>query len=300
MRAICLGEILIDFIALEPGPLQQATHFIRCTGGSATNLAVGLHAFGIDVDICSRVGKDLMGKVALNALRNYGISTKHIAIDSKKPTKCSFISHDDTGKRFIEIVNRDSADQNLTFEDIQSAVSTPFDLLHISGVMLLSDQGLAMVTVCIDWANKHGARISFDPVFDLERAHESVKKRIVEVLPRCDVIKLNDTEYRAVSHDMSFPRMASSMIIHTQGDKGALIKYGTCAVTIPAIEAPCIDPTGAGDAFFASFLALLMNEFSDDLPTDGASIQRLGEAGAAHASRIIQHVGGITYYKTVT
>ena len=253
MRAVCLGEVLIDFIAPEPGPLQQATHFFRCTGGSGANLAVGLHSFGVNIDLCSKVGKDLMGKVALSELQTLGLPIAHVYTDSRKPTKCSFISHDEAGKRYIEIVNRDSADQNMGFVDVQSAVLTPFDVLHISGVMLLSDQGLVLVKQCIDYANHYEALISFDPVFDLERAQKSVKKRIFDILPLCNVIKLNDTEYQAVSHDTSPDSLASSMLVHTQGDKGALIKYGDITVTMPAIKAPCIDPTGAGDAFFAAF-----------------------------------------------
>lgn len=291
MRTICLGEALIDFIALDAVPLPEATHYMRCLGGAAVNVAVGLQHFGVPVTLVSRVGRDKLGQQVLLELEQRGLSLEHVQVDQKWPTKCSFISHDKSGLRYIEIANRQSADQHIDAVQTQKALYDDFDVLYFSGVMLLKEQGLGLVMQCIRTAKEKEALVAFDPVLDVSRASEPVKERIVEVLAHTDILKVNDTEYEALSDALSDQR--PSIILHTRGEDGATIRYLQSEVTIEAVDVIPVDPTGAGDAFLAGFLATMLKDGGD---IDKEIVELGGETAALNASKIITEVGGNNAY----
>ena len=293
MRAVCLGEALIDFIALDAVSLAEATHFIRCLGGAAVNVVVGLHYLELPVTLISRVGRDKLGQQVLLELEKRGISPDHVQVDQKWPTKCSFISHDKTGQRYIEIANRQSADQHIDPKEIQNAIHDDFDALYFSGVMLLKEQGLDLVMQCIHAAKAKEALVVFDPVFDVARAAEPVKRRIVDVLAHTNVLKVNDTEYKALESVLSHPATAPPLILHTKGAAGATIRLNQFDVSIDPVNVESVDPTGAGDAFLAGFLAALLKERRR---TDKNSLALHGQAAALNASKIITEVGGNNAY----
>ena len=293
MRVICLGEALIDFISTELVPLAEATQYQRCLGGAAVNVAVGLQCHGIETSLVSRVGRDKLGKLVLLELERWGLSTQYVQIDPVRPTKCSFISHDKEGHRFIEIANRQSADQQIDAQEMQSAFERKFDALYISGVMLIQERGRELVMQSIQKANSFGALVVFDPVFDIARASESIKRRIIDVVSYVDVLKVNDAEYEALADTLSDRQIGPELILLTKGKDGAHIRSQVSEVNIEAVPAMGVDPTGAGDAFLASFLANLLKknkQFNDE------SLRTWGESATHNASRIVGVVGGTNGY----
>ena len=294
MRVICLGEALIDFISIDQVPLTKATHFIRCLGGGAVNVAIGLQCNGIEASLVSRVGRDKLGEQVVMELKQSGLSTSFVQIDSERPTKCSFISHDEHGNRFIEIANRQSADQKLDNEEMLKAFQAPFGLLYISGVMLIQEHGYRVAMDAVKIARQKGALIAFDPVFDISRATEPVKKRVNDALHYVDILKANDAEYDALSAQLS--TLPQALILHTKGPRGAVIKYGPHRVEIKAIHGSIKDPTGAGDAFLSGFLGALLksNGRLEDLRAE--ELMTWGEEATRNAMRIIQEYGGSAYH----
>ena len=294
MRAICLGEALIDFIATDQVPLVEAAHFVRCLGGAAVNVAIGLQYNGIATSLVSRVGRDKLGEQVLLELKRSGISTSFIQIDPRRPTKCSFISHDEDGNRFIEIANRQSADQQLDSAEMLKAFQDPFDLLYISGVMLIQEHGYQVAMAAVEAVRQNGALVAFDPVFDISRAAEPVKRRVGDILKYVDVLKANDSEYEALSTQLSI--LQHALILHTKGARGAIIKYGHHEVEVEAIRGSIKDPTGAGDAFLSGFLGSFLKHKGklDDVRPE--QLKAWGVEATRNAMRIIQKYGGNNGY----
>jgi dehydrogluconokinase len=42
-----LGEMMVLFVAEQPGPLEQVGSFRKCTAGAETNVAIGLSRLGL-------------------------------------------------------------------------------------------------------------------------------------------------------------------------------------------------------------------------------------------------------------
>jgi|GEM_PF-2912912 len=295
MRAICLGEALIDFIATDQVPLTEATYFVRCLGGAAVNVALGLQCNGVAASLVSRVGRDKLGEQVLLELNRAGLSTSFVQIDPKRPTKCSFISHDEDGNRFIEIANRQSADQQLDSEEMQKAFQAPFDIVYISGVMLIQEHGYHVAKDAVVAARQRGALVAFDPVFDLSRASDPVKRRVNDILNYVDVLKANDTEYQALSEQLN--GLSKTLILHTKGSKGAIIKYGPHKIEVESMQGSIKDPTGAGDAFLSGFLGSFLKHRGKLENIHAEKLKEWGEGATRNALRIIQEFGGNAGYR---
>lgn len=299
MRVVCMGEALIDFVSCESGPLTEASRFIRCIGGAAVNVAAGLHNQGIQSTLVSRVGRDQWGQLIINSLEQQGLSPSFVQIDPQKPTKCCFISHDASGSRFIEIANRQSADQDFEVENISKAFQEPLNALYISGVMLIHREGLKRVMQGVKLAKQSSAIIVFDPVVDVSRSAKPVKNRIIDLLPYIDLLKVNESEYAALCPAFTEVSSTPGLILHTKGADGAEIIYGKLTITLDAVNTECLDPTGAGDAFLAGFLAAYLKEQGPSMMRREPEIpmlKRWGNAGAINAARIIQSYGGNSGY----
>ena len=299
LKAFCLGEAIVDFISVDGTSWMEATHFTRCLGGAGANIAIGLKHFGIDSELIGRVGKDKLGTFVVNELNRHNLSIQHLQEDSTKPTKCSFIGHDVNENRFIEIANRDSADQQIDMRSIRP-LSNPFQLLYVSGVALLGPIGFDVVLNALDRARDQGAIVAFDPVFDVAKASNVVRERIFSILANVDVLKVNDAEYKALeSYLLDSPAFSPSVVVRTLGPAGLLVEYAQNSIQIAANDAPCVDPTGAGDALFSAFLATLLLDGAspEELIGINASLLRLaGEAGAKNAAQIIQQIGAVDAY----
>ena len=61
-KAVCLGELLIDFVSTVSGvTLKDAPGFEKAPGGAPANVAVGLAKLGIDTHL-SESGRDAFGE----------------------------------------------------------------------------------------------------------------------------------------------------------------------------------------------------------------------------------------------
>ena len=78
-RAITFGEIMLR---LNPEGYQrfvQADKFEASYAGGECNVAVSLANYGIDAAFVSKVPNHEIGQCAINALRRYGVDTRHVA-----------------------------------------------------------------------------------------------------------------------------------------------------------------------------------------------------------------------------
>jgi sugar/nucleoside kinase (ribokinase family) len=102
---------------------------------------------------------------------------------------------------------------------------------------------------------------------------ESKRPALQKLLPRVDVLMVNDGEARQLAGEANvikaaaaILRMGAKAVVIKRGEYGALLVSGQESFYAPAYPlAEVVDPTGAGDSFAGGFLGLL---------------DRLGSAGA--------------------
>jgi sugar/nucleoside kinase (ribokinase family) len=93
----------------------------------------------------------------------------------------------------------------------------------------------------------------------------SRRAQLLQLLPRVDVLMVNDAEVRQLAGESNVlkaahaaQRMGAKAVVVKRGEYGALLVAGGHSFYAPAFPlADVVDPTGAGDTFAGGFLGLL-------------------------------------------
>ena len=101
----------------------------------------------------------------------------------------------------------------------------------------------------------------------------SKREQLMALLPRIDVLMVNDAEARQLAGEANvmkaaaaIERMGTRAVCIKRGEYGALLVSGSEAFFAPAYPmANVVDPTGAGDSFAGGFLGLLDRTGASDL-----------------------------------
>jgi sugar/nucleoside kinase (ribokinase family) len=103
---------------------------------------------------------------------------------------------------------------------------------------------------------------------------QSKREVLLKLLPRVDVMLLNDAEARQLAGESNIvkaahaiQRLGAKAVVIKRGEYGALLCAGTESFYSPAFPvADVLDPTGAGDSFAGGFLGLLDRLDNHHLP----------------------------------
>ena len=292
---LCLGELTVDFISTERvDDIARAATFHRRMGGSPACVAAGLRAAGVPAALVSRVGADEFGVFARSELETFGVSIRHVAVDLGRPTRCVFIAYDAAGRRKIAIANRRSEDQALSQADITPDLFDGVRLVHVGGTALLGERNADAVRAILDEAVRRGLPCSFDPNIRLDTASPDVLDRIRRVLGRAEIVKLDGREYEALRRTGLLNAFRGGVLLRTDGVRGAWIHAPAVVEHIPAERVACIDPTGAGDAFLAGFLAAWLR-LDAGRAFDPDALSACGRAAAHQAAMAVRWIGAAAY-----
>jgi sugar/nucleoside kinase (ribokinase family) len=120
----------------------------------------------------------------------------------------------------------------------------------------------------------------------------SKREKLLELLPRIDVLMVNDGEVRQLTGESNVlkaaraaQKMGAKAVVVKRGEYGALLVTSEHTFYAPAYPlADVVDPTGAGDTFAGGFLGLL-----DRLGTnDPASLRQATVMGSTIASFTVE------------
>jgi 2-dehydro-3-deoxygluconokinase len=133
-------------------------------------------------------------------------------------------------------------------------------------------------------------RVSLDLNLYKHLWSEPILPALVPLLASVDLLKASADDLRVLGLDASalHALRADKLTIVTQGPEGAIAFEGRKRLEIPARATTVVDPTGAGDAFVAGVLSVLLER--DDL--SGAL-----ERGAELAARAVAEVGATSWLR---
>jgi len=125
---------------------------------------------------------------------------------------------------------------------------------------------------------------------------ETTRDDLLAILPRVDVLLVNDSEARLLSGERSLAAAAAAIkelgparVVIKKGEHGAVLFGRRSVLAVPALILPeVIDPTGAGDSFAGGFMASLAAA-GCDRDTDDAPFRRAMLAGTVAASFVPEH-----------
>ncbi len=271
LEVVTLGETMVVLCAEQPGPLRHADRFVRSVGGAESNLAIGLCRLGHSAAWVGAVGADPFGDLILATLRGEGVDVTHARRVEDAPTGLLFKERHAGGDSGIRYYRAGSAGSRLSARDVPDLGRCR--LLHLTGITpALSESCAAAVRAAVGRAREAGALISLDPNY---RARlwppEAARAALLPLLPACDVLLLGQGEA-----DLLFGQAEPEAVAREARARGArhiALRCGAAGAWAFAAEGPGtwvpahpvtpVEPTGAGDAFDAGFIAGLLEGRAD-------------------------------------
>lgn len=254
---VVVGDAALDVIARHDKPLPHggdARAKIRFTGGgSGANTALWLRHLGAETTLVARIGDDPGGRLIRAELEAAGVRCA-FAVDPEAPTCCVVVMVDGSGQRSM-LADR-GANQRFAPEDVTPEALSGARHLHLSGYVLLDPPSRAAGLASLAAAREAGLTTSVDPQ---AAAHITDPAAFLDDVRGVDLLMPNTEELVALTGSAD-PASAKELlgtvgaVVVTAGLDGASWVDDGGVTSVPAVEAECVDSTGAGDAFDAGVL----------------------------------------------
>lgn len=286
-RIVCLGDVIDDVVAIPLGPIRDDTDTASSisfrAGGSAANTAAWLGSLGADVDFFGAVNNADVARHAqlLTALD----VTTHLRGQEALPTGTIVVIV--AGQQRTMLTER-GANARLDPAWVTDELLADTAVLHLTGHTLLNDAGAAGVAELIARSKSLGVTVSVDPGSAGFIADYGVAE-FCAAMAGADIIFPSLDEGKLLTGKETPELIASGLgelfgtVVLTMGMAGVAVSHDGLATLVGAAEASVVDPTGAGDAFCAGYLAQWVRS---------GDVAAAARAGAAVASRAVGIVGG--------
>ena len=265
-RVLCLGEVLYDFLADQPGvALEQVKSWTPYPGGAPANVACGLAKLGTPTGFIGCVGQDTLGADLVTLLQSIGVDSTGIQRHPTAPTRAVYVVRSLTGDRtFAGFGDHDTAafaDTHLQSAHLPIAQFETADFLVLGTLELAYPDSRAAIDRALQVANQHFVKILVDvnwrPVFWNDEA--TALPLIHALIRHADFLKLSEEEaewlYGTVDPGVIAHRLGSvEGVLVTAGEKGCAYYLGGNEGNIPGFKIEVEDTTGAGDSFVAGLL----------------------------------------------
>ncbi len=274
-RILVIGDVIDDIVVIPSGPIRVDTDtpsaIRRVPGGSAANTAAWLASLGAAV---SFVGCVNAADVERHTALLPGVDVHLTASDA--PTGTIVILVD--GEHRSMLTER-GANAELDLDDIPDALIG--DHVHLTGHTMADSDGSGFARF-IARAKSVGATVSVSPGSAAYIADLGAE-RFTEVIAGADVLFVSLAEGAALTAADRPAEVAEALgfgtVVLTLGRDGMLVD----GHPVPAVPTEVVDPTGAGDALCAGFLASWVR--------DGDALAA-ARRGAEVAARAVGVVGG--------
>ncbi|EHY88084.1 carbohydrate kinase family protein [Saccharomonospora azurea] len=285
MKVVVVGDVGLDIVARHSEPIVyggDARAAVTVTGGGAgANTALWLRELGVETTLVARVGDDAGGRLVRHELQAADVHCE-FAVDTDTATCCVVVLVDGDGQRTM-LPDR-GANKRFRPEDVTAAALAGARHLHLSGYVLLDPSSRPGGLEALALARRLGLTTSVDPQ---AAALLTDPAAFLDDVRGVDLLLPNADELRALTGSQE-PEGARELlgtvgaVAVTFGLDGAAWVDDDGIVTAPAETVPCVDSTGAGDAFDAGVLAAWLR---------GDAPRAVLTAGASLGARAVSQVG---------
>lgn len=246
MSLLVVGSVALDTIETPFGKAERAI------GGSATYISLSASYFIQPVRLVGVVGNDFP-KEEIEFLKEKEIDIEGLQVKEDEKT---FFWH---GKYDFDLNKRDSLATELNaFANFDPVIPDSFKK---STFLCLGNINPELQLKVLKQINKPRLVVGDTMNFWIEGKYDS----LMEVLKNLDILIINDSEAREISHQANLFKAARKIqeigprtIIIKKGEHGALLFNEDELFIAPAYPLESIyDPTGAGDSFAGGFIGYL-------------------------------------------
>jgi sugar/nucleoside kinase (ribokinase family) len=260
-RIVVVGDIVNDIVVVPRGAMRTDTdtdaRIQPRPGGSAANTAAWAGSVGAAVDFVGSCGSADADQHA-EILRQSGV-TPHLHIEPGMPTGAIVLLVEGQSRSMFTDRGANAA---LRAESLTDAILDDAGVLHVSGYTITKDNSRGAPLKMIAHARERGIIVSVDPSSTGYLADYGVE-RFLDDLVDVELLFPNLAEGELLTGETDPLRIGAKLLERfplvalKRGSKGAILFRRD----LPPLEvgAPRVDnfvePTGAGDAFAAGFLA---------------------------------------------
>ncbi|MGW1271376.1 carbohydrate kinase family protein [Streptomyces sp. NPDC002491] len=264
---LVVGDVVTDVVARHSGPPVSGTDTVAVIrtlpGGAGANVACWAAHWGCaDVRLLGRVGAESVTwhERALTA----GKVRPLLVVDPQASTGTVICLVNTEAAAERTFLTDSGASLRLSPADWSDSLLDGVGRLHLSGYLLFSESGRALVRTASGSARARGVPVSLDPA-SAGFLVELGLPRFLGLVADVDVLLPSRDEARLLTGTQDGTDAAAELSRHVplvvakQGADGALVaRGGTVIARVPAAPATPRDTTGAGDAFTGAFLAALL------------------------------------------
>ncbi len=273
MGLLVVGSLGLDTVATPFDKIEDAL------GGSATYISLAASYFGGPVELVGIVGSDFP-KQYIQTMENHNVDLEGLqVVEGGKTFRWS-------GKYHYDLNVRDTLSTELNvFEKFDPVIPDKFKKAKY---VCLGNIDPVLQSKVLDQLEEPQFIVCDTMNFWIE----GKKNELLKLLPRVDVLIINDSEARLLAHEPNLIRgarkireMGPKILIIKKGEHGALLFTDETVFSAPAYPMETIfDPTGAGDSFAGGFIGYLYK--TRDLSP--ASLKRAVIYGSTMASFCVE------------
>ncbi len=289
---LCLGELLIDFVATESGvTVGEASGFLKAPGGAPANVAVGLARLGVSSGFLGKVGDDDFGRFLAATLAQSDVDVSGLRFSEEARTALAFVSLRADGERSFLFFRHPSADMLYEPTDVDDTSIQQAKVLHFGSITLIGEPSRSATLHAVHTAHAAGKIVSYDPNLRLALWPDANAARDGMLLgwPLAHAIKVSREELKFLTGKNDIEAAGRSLwhddlriLLVTDGANGADYLTAGSFGHVDGFPVQAIDTTGAGDGFMAGFLSRWLNdETLLDAPAKIAEVVRYANAVGA-------------------
>lgn len=248
---------------IDKKTFEQLQHRIKdlprtlACGGSAANTMTGISKMGVVSGFVGKVHADEVGDNYRSDLASYGV-IPHILEDMESSGQCLVFISPDGERTFATFLGAAAA---FRAPEIDASLFHGYNLFYIEGYLV---QNQELIETAVRYAKNAGLRVALDLAsFNVVEENKAFLTALIE--SHVDMVFANEEEATALTGlepaaalDWMGNRVETAIV--KLGSKGAMACRGGETVDVPAVEATCLDTTGAGDLFAAGFLYGISNQ----------------------------------------
>ncbi|UCH35893.1 MAG: carbohydrate kinase [Armatimonadota bacterium] len=267
-NAVCIGELLIDFVSTAKDlSLSNCPPLVGAPGGAPANVAVGLARLGVSSGFVGKIGDDPFGEFLRATMAENSVDATHLVSEPGSRTTLAFNATRSDGKKDIFFYRNPGADILLHPDDINEDYMVSADVLHFGSVSLSHSPSREATLRAVEIAQANELLISYDPNLRLmlwDSADEA-EKWIWKAMPAADVVKIAEEEWEFITGTSDLEagsekvfEAGPGLVVVTRGEQGCYYDNGRARGYLPGFAVDVLDPLGAGDGFVAAMLAGLL------------------------------------------
>ena len=262
---LVVGEALIDLVARPDGS------FVPAPGGAPYNFARALALQGLEVGYANPISNDVLGLLLKQTLEASG--ARQLSASSAKPTSLALVVTNEDGQPQYTFYREGVADRDFKLDALTGLALGDVLAIH-TGALALVPPDHEKALVALRHFRARGALCCVDINMRPKVAQSvgvseaSYRDAVLEAVGAAHIVKVSDEDLLALGIAHAAPESASQalldrgcdLVLLTLGARGAWAVCAGQAVFQPAEQVTIADTVGAGDTFFAAFLASLQHQ----------------------------------------